>query len=461
MKKAPTWSRWLMLASALALIAGACGTPGEEETATTAAPTTAAPTTTEAPAPTEAPTTTEAAPEPITLRVAGDAGEEATMGLAKEQFEAANPGVTVEVNLKGWDDHIATIVLTMDSDTPPDVAQGNQGYGVDALLVEAGLILPLDDYAAQYGWTDRFSAGSLAEFRWTEDGKTFGEGPLWGISPISEDIGVFYNKDKLAALGMDTPATFEEFEATLAAALDAGELPIQLGNLDQWPGIHVWSLVEGVFVDAADTRSWIFGASGSSFDSPGRLQAAEKLVEWVEAGYFGADYNGIGYDDATARFTEGEGVFLPVGTWQTNTLATNMGDSVGFMPMPAASGNTLVGGGSLGLGWHISSKTDHPDLAAAFIALLVSEDFTDDLVSVNRVPAQASSAQPESALLGEVIEGIGRVLADDGQTFYHDWATPTMYDAIAAGLQRLLGLADSPADFLAAVQANWSAFIEG
>ena len=444
MRRITKRAKLLALIATFTLLAAACSSPGAEDDTTTAAP-----------------SDTAAAGEPIALSVAGDAGEEATLDLAKAQFEASHPNVTVDVTLKGFDDHVSTINLTLAGDSAPDVAQGNQGYGVDAQLVSAGLILPLDDYAAEFGWTDRFSAGSLAEFRWSDDGTGFGVGSLWGISPVSEDIGVYYNKEKLTELGLDVPTTFEDFEAALAAAETAGELAIQLGNADQWPGIHVWSLVEGIFVPAEDTRTWIFGTAGSSFDTAERLQAADKLVDWVEAGYFGSDYNGVGYDDATTAFTAGEGVFFPVGTWQTNTLAENMGENVGFMPMPAASGGTLVGGGSLGLGWHISSKTANADLAAEFIALLVSAEFTDDLVSVNRVPAQSTSATPESALLAEVISGIGLVLADDGQTFYHDWATPTMYDAIAPELQKLLAGATDSQGFLTAVQSDWASFIEG
>lgn len=455
MKGPRTFSRWMALVVVLTLVVAACSTPGAEDDPGTS---TTSSSTSESTEGTSAPSDDN---EPVTLTVAGDSGEEKTLELAKAQFEADHPNVTVDINLKGFDDHVSTINLTLAGDTAPDVAQGNQGYGVDAQLVSAGLILSLDDYAARYGWLDRFSAGSIAEFRWSEDGTKFGVGPLWGISPVSEDIGVYYNKAKLVELGLDVPATFEDFEAALAASHAAGELPIQLGNADQWPGIHLWSLIEGIFVPAADTRDWIFGTAGASFESAERKQAADKLVEWVDAGYFGSDFNGVGYDDATTKFAAGEGLFFPVGTWQTNTLADNMGDAAGFMPMPAPSGTTLVGGGSLGLGWHISSKTADPDLAAEFIALLVSEEFTDDLVSVNRVPAQTTDAQPQTVLLAEVIAGVGRVLADDGQTFYHDWATPTMYDAIAPELQKLLGGATSSEEFLAAVQGDWASFIEG
>ena len=60
--------------------------------------------------------------------------------------------------------------------------------------------------------------------------------------------GVWYNKAKLDELGIDPPQTVEDFEAALQTAKDAGEIPIQFGNLDQWPGIHEFGFVQNQFV---------------------------------------------------------------------------------------------------------------------------------------------------------------------------------------------------------------------
>ena len=72
-------------------------------------------------------------------------------------------------------------------------------------LVKAGLLLPLDNYAEAYGWTERVSENVLAVSRWTPDGKQFGTGNLFGYTTIGEIVGVYYNEQKLADLGLDGP----------------------------------------------------------------------------------------------------------------------------------------------------------------------------------------------------------------------------------------------------------------
>ena len=87
-----------------------------------------------------------------TLRILAEAGDEATLTRAAAQFEEANPGVTVEASYLGWDDFMATIKLKLADNNPPDLAHGNQGFTVDGTLIQNGLVIPLDDYADEYGW---------------------------------------------------------------------------------------------------------------------------------------------------------------------------------------------------------------------------------------------------------------------------------------------------------------------
>jgi len=388
-----------------------------------------------------------------TLRILAEAGDEATLTRAAAQFEEANPGVTVEASYLGWDDFMATIKLKLSDNNPPDLAHGNQGFTVDGTLIQNGLVIPLDDYADKYGWKKSFADGSLAEFSWSKDGSTWGSGTLYGISPVAEDVIVYYNKSKLDALGLSVPSNFADFEKALATAKNAGELPIMLGGADGWPIIHVWGLIEGAFVDPEQTRSWIFDAKGNEYATSSRRQAADKLEEMVKAGYFGNDSLGIGYDDANAMFIDGEGVFNLTGTWMTAQLNEGMGDNVGAFAMPRSTGG-VAGGGSFALPWHISSKSANPDLAAKFIAHLMSTDFVDDLMEVGRVPAQSPTIDPTSNLQAEVIAASNKLVGSNAKTFYTDWATPGMYDTVTQELQKLLGGAATASEFIDAMAAE-------
>ena len=388
-----------------------------------------------------------------TLRILAEAGDEATITEAAAQFEAANPGVKIEANFLGWDDFMATIKLKMADNNPPDLAHGNQGFTVDGTLIQSGLVISLEKYADQYNWKKQFANGALSEFMWSDDGSTWGSGSLYGISPVAEDVIVYYNKDKLKSLGLSVPTRFSEFENALKVSKDAGELPIVLGGADGWPIIHVWGLVEGAYVNPEQTRSWIFDDSNVQFDTPNRIKAAKKLADMAKAGYFGSDSLGVGYDDANAMFINGEGVFNLTGTWMTADFNSGMGDNVGAFAMPTWNGG-VAGGGSFALPWHISSKSSNPDLAAKFLNHLMSNEFVDDLMGVGRVPAQAPTIDPTSNLQAEVIAASNALVGDNAKTFYTDWATPGMYDTVTQELQKVIGGVASAQDFIDAMAAE-------
>ena len=80
-----------------------------------------------------------------------------------------------------------------------------------------------------------------------DEGTDCGKGRLWGVSAVAEFVDVYYNKEKFSAMGGELPSTFEEFEALLAMAKDAGELPIQLGNAEGWPALHVYGMVQAAY----------------------------------------------------------------------------------------------------------------------------------------------------------------------------------------------------------------------
>ena len=393
----------------------------------------------------------------VTLEVLAEAGDEATLERAKALFEEQYPNVTVNYTLRAFDDYMQIAPGIIGSDDPPDVAHGNQGYTIDGLLVEGQLIIPLDDYAEIYGWEEAFGSGTLDEYRFTDDGRDFGRGKLWGISAVAEFVGVYYNKEKLAAIGGDLPSTFEEFEGLLADAEGAGEVPIQLGNGEGWPALHVYGMVQAAHRPASEIRDWVFGEPGSTVQTDEEQQAAEKMVEWVDAGYFPEGVNGIGWDDSVASFINGEGVFLIGGNWNTATLEDGMGDNVGYFAMPVGPSGVLGGTAALALPWHISSKAEHPDLAAAFIALMMDADFTSELVAVGRVPARATDADI-AGLLADVTAGANEVIASDGVTLYADWTTDTMFDTLTAKTQELLGGQITADQFLTDIQADWDAF---
>ena len=374
-----------------------------------------------------------------------------------QAFQSKYPNVTIKRVAKSFDDLNTTLKLAASGPKAPDVVQANQGRQVMGQLVEGGLLTPLDAYEEAYGWGDRYSSVLLDLNRFSDDGKQFGSGSLYGLSQMGEIVGVFYNKEKVTT----PPATFAEFEQQLEQAKSGGDVPIAFGNLDPFAGIHEYQTVQNQFVDKEAIRDFVFAKEGASFTSSENQDAATKLQEWADKGYFTPDFNGTGYDPAWQQFAKGKGHFLIAGTWLTADLAENMGDKVGFMLMPGQEeGAPPVSLGGESLPFAVSSKTKNPDVAAAYIDFITNAEAGQVLVDTNNLPAMKTDAQASGGVSQEVQEAWTTLNDEQGLVPYLDYATPTFYDDVSGAIQRLLGGKVQPGPFTEGVQQDYSKFTE-
>ena len=383
-------------------------------------------------------------------------GQAAQIKQLNEAFQEQYPNVTIKRVARSFEDLNKTLKLAVSGPNAPDVVQANQGRPVMGTLVNGGLLEPLDPYAEAFGWSDRYSELLLDLNKFSSDGNTFGDGNLYGLSQVGEIVGVFYNKTKVS----EPPATLEAFEASLKEAKDEGDIPIQFGNLDAWPGIHNYETVLAQTADKEQVRDFVFARDGANFDSPEFVEAAEKLQQWADDGYFTPDFNGTGYDPAWQRFAKGKGRYLIAGTWLTADLNEQMGEDVGFMLLPGAEeGADPVALGGEGLPFAVTSKSENPDVAAAYIDFLTNADAATVLAETDNLPAMPveESAIP-GGLPGEVFAEWGRLNESDGLIPYLDYTTPTFYDDISGAIQELLGGKSEPAQFTSSMQEAFQEF---
>jgi raffinose/stachyose/melibiose transport system substrate-binding protein len=403
---------------------------------------------------------------PVTLKVISGEGSGGPRQALKEltaQFEEKYPNVTVDLSFRDTASWFKQAKLAAASDKPPDVFAGNQGYQVDGELVKAGLILPLDEYAKAYGWDKSYTPETLQQFEWTDDGQTFGEGTLWGVAQSGQSTGVFANKAKLEAAGVDPASmkTFADFEAALPklkASLPADEPVIALGNKDQYGAIHLWGMVQGAYTPAQDIRDWIFQKDGATFDTPGNLESLQKIKDWADKGYMGRGdaFNARNDSEAAAAFAKGEGAVILGGNWNAATVKDGLGDDAMFFDMPPGDSGKKVAIGSASLPMHISAKTKQPDLAAAYLDAITGPDAGQALVDTQQVPAATDgTATPGDPLGQDVKDGWDKLVKEGGLTLYPDWSSPTMLETMGQSFQELLAGRATPEDVAKRTQADW------
>jgi raffinose/stachyose/melibiose transport system substrate-binding protein len=96
-------------------------------------------------------------------------------------------------------------------------------------------------------------------------------------------------------------------------------------------------------------------------------------------------------------------------------------------------------------------------VAAAYIDFLTDPAAARVLARTNNLPAMPvdASAAPSSGLSADVFAQWKRLNAADGLIPYLDYTTPTFYDDISGGVQRLMAAKDSPSGFAKTMQADY------
>lgn len=390
-----------------------------------------------------------------------DSGVDPSTEALNAAFMKKYPNVTIKRVSRSFADLKTTLKLALSSNNPPDVVQANQGYPDMGTFVKAGLLTPIDRYAAVYGWDTAYPAQLLGFNRFSKDGKTWETGNLYGISQTGEIVGVFYNKAILKRLGVTAPTTYQQFAAALPKIKAAGTQPVAFGNSDKSPAIHLYGVVQAAIAGKQEVRDLVFNQHDRSWSDSGNLAAARTIQQWASKGYLTAGFNGMTMDDAQATFTAGKAAFMLNGTWAAADVQQKLGArNVGFVALaPSAGASPLTQGGE-GLAWAITSASKHPDVAAAYLNFLNDPAGMAEVAKIGSLPAlpPPSYRPPSGTLAADLLSSWDKVSKQDGLLPYLDYTTPTFYDTLTAALQELLAGRITPAAFGKQLQDDYSAF---
>ncbi|PRY10265.1 extracellular solute-binding protein [Kineococcus rhizosphaerae] len=387
-----------------------------------------------------------------------DEGIDAAQKKLNDQFTAKYPNVKVNRVARSFADLKTTLKLALSGDDAPDVVQANQGYPDMGAFVQAKLLQPVDPWDDLYGWTKNFPTDLLSLNSFSPDGKTWRTGNLYGISATGEIVGLFYNKKLLAQLGLTAPTTMEEFEASLPTIAAAGQLPIQYGDADKSAGIHVFgALLSAVAGEKA--ASDLVSSAGGKWTDPDVVSAATTLREWATKEYLPDGHNGIGKDEAVARFGQGQGVYMFNGTWYLATLQEALGTDVGFAALAGVDRKPETLGG-VGLAWALTSRTANANAAAAYVDFVTNAAASQVLVDTGNLPVVFPDGYqaPTGTLAGDVATSWDGVSQNGGLVPYLDYATPTFYDTLSGAVQQLTGGQADPQQFTQTLQSDYESF---
>jgi raffinose/stachyose/melibiose transport system substrate-binding protein len=399
------------------------------------------------------------AAQTVTLTYVDDIYGDPVSRKAEEEmirtFEQQNPNVKIKYVFKPFGQWVGTAKLALQGSGAPDVLICAAYDTCNAALVKAGLIIPQEKYAKQYGWFRNVPETLVRETRHEKDGTTF-RGQSYGPAQTYDLVGWYVNKAKLRKLGVGLPKTQAQFEQALAKAKAAGETPIIFGDLSKVDLGYTFMQMLAYEAPPNTLRKWMFRTASPNITAP-ISRAAGKLKRWYDAGYFNKDIFGLDQYTAITRFNKGEGVFISTGAWWTGLL-TDLGKDAGYMLYPPKkAGDRPRAIFSFSNSVLISSKSKNPDIAAKFVAWLVSPKTAPTRAKYGLAATPISAVKTSIApgpTYRDVLQAMKTVNAKGDPVPWLDPSPRMLLEIYGSGLQEVLGGKKSVAAFAKQVVAE-------
>lgn len=399
-----------------------------------------------------------AAQEAVTLLVWDQHGDAAATAVETiyNGFMEKYPHITIERELVPLEQLRATARTALASGTGPDVMYHDVTPGRE--LFRAGLLLPLDEYAEQYGWRDRFFPAGL---QWT-----LVDDQISGLGLEYEFVGVFVNKTIFEEEGWEVPQTLDQLLAYCQDAKEKGYVPVAHGQNPGWQNYFSFTMPVHNVVGVEAMRQLLFEGEGR-WDTPEMVRAVEVFDrDMRDAGCFVEDVNGLDWQGQQDLFFAGEAPLFPTGTWVVGEILNNMPDyEVEMMPFPAIEeGGNRVYTAGMGSAYFISASTEHPDEAALFLDYIFSEEavkiWIEDAGFIPPVQADTSGLDvpPLLQFVLETLQAAGKGEGDVQLGWNVDLLVPEEFDTMMRdGFQAVMADLKTPEEQLADLQAIWEA----
>lgn len=274
-----------------------------------------------------------------------------------KQWNEENPDIQIEATSTENDAYKTKIKTAISANEAPDIIYSwTQGFMQP--FVEADKILALDDYLND-GTKDNALTGTF-------DTVTF-NGKIYGL-PYAQQAGALYvNTELFDKYNVKIPETFDELVDAVKTFRKNNITPMALGEKDEWPGMWYYDAIALRTAGADACTKALTGQA--SFDDAAFADAADKLIELVDAGAFDPGVMGLTRDESNAQFTQGQiamyfGGNFEAAQYDADTSAVK--GKIKAVPFPVVTGGKgakteYIGGGADCL--LVSANSQHKDEA--------------------------------------------------------------------------------------------------
>ncbi|WNB86885.1 extracellular solute-binding protein [Cellulomonas sp. ATA003] len=298
-------------------------------------------------------------------------------------FEAANPGVTIDIQAVQNEDMDGKLQTALNSGDSPDIFMA-RGGGKLADVVEANQIMDLTDLITD---ETRAAVGEGALQAFSIDGK------VYGMPTAVLPGGFYYTEEVFEKAGItETPETFEELTAATEALKAAGIAPVALGAKDAWPAAH-WYYFFAIRECSEEVVSTI--AETMDFSDECWLRAGQDLEEFAATepfndGFLTTPAQQAANSSAGLIANKQAGMEL-MGAWNPGVIADLTPEKqpledLGWFPFPSVEGGegdpAAMMGGVDGYSCHVDSPAECADFLNFFMQQEYQEAYAEAFVTL-------------------------------------------------------------------------------
>lgn len=306
---------------------------------------------------------------------------------ATDEFNKANPNVTVNVEYQSWADHLTKIDAALAGSTPPDVIELGNTETTKYMAADALADLSGFTFDNQDTWLTGLSDASKY------NGKTF------AVPYYAGARAVIYRTDMYADAGFTVPTSQDEFNAGNQKLMDKFGADDKKFSAFYVPGKY-WYLAMSYVYDQGGAIATQSGDTWTgTLDSP---EAQAGLEAWKKAADIASRADKSGTEAEQWNAMAAGNVASDYGNgWEVGLIYAEDGgdpalkDKIAAYPMPSVTAGevmpTFLGGSVLA----VPAKSANADLAAQWIKAFTSTS--------NQKALAAKSVLPNTtSLLGDV-----------------------------------------------------------
>lgn len=288
-----------------------------------------------------------------------DSNQAIGMRTMADEFEAANPGIKIEIEVNGWSDYWTALEAAATGGDLPDVFWMHSNeiyrYASNGMLMDLNSLIAGSDLVSM----DNFPKGLVEIYNF--------EGAQYGVPKDYDTIGLWYNKTMFDEAGLSYPDESWTWDDLYAAAkkltkADGSQYGF-LAPLHNQEGYYNFVYQNGGTIITADKKS--------GYDDPKTIEAMEFYVSFIKDGLSPQEYAD---SERVTWLQSGQCAMALFGSWMLSGFTANeyMTEhfDVAYLPKSNNGGQASIFNG---LGYAIAYNCKNPEAAWKWVEYLGSQ----------------------------------------------------------------------------------------